>query len=543
MLDRIEIRNFATIEDISFDCGSRLNIITGETGAGKSVLVQAVSMALGGRADISMVRTGEKKALIQIAGTLDGEDVIITRELMASGKSISKINGEIVPLSTLKDFCRRLADIHGQYDNQKILDPDNHIDMLDSCGGPETENALKEMSASFDRYTAARKDYDELLKTEAESLRQQDFFRFEYDYIKGLALRPGEDEELTSKLEMMRNSEKIYSAVAGSYRILNGDEESVLSALSMCSGNLESVSSYSDELASASSEMTDIYYRLEDVTETLRSISEQMDFSEEDIDEVSGRLSAIEDAKRKYGRSVDEIIAYGDELGAKLGAIANFDSEKKRLHGIKEDRYKDLKEKADALSEIRKKNASGFAEAVRRELSDLEFANSEFEVSIENSGEISRNGQDRVEFMISTNPGEPLRPLARTASGGEISRIMLGFKHIIGDRDKVDTMIFDEIDTGISGRTALVVGRKLREISRHHQIICITHLPQIAAYGTDNYAIEKDVSTGRSVTNIEHLDAAGKRKAVARMISGSPDSETAIRAADDLIKEAEKSTD
>jgi DNA repair protein RecN (Recombination protein N) len=279
----------------------------------------------------------------------------------------------------------------------------------------------------------------------------------------------------------------------------------------------------------------DAYYSLDDIASSLRDLLTSLDFSEQDMDDISGRLAVIEDAKRKYHMSVEEIIAYGNELGGKLEMIQNFDSEKKRLADIARSRYEELEAQADHVSELRHIIAARLESAIIKELADLEFANSEFKIDINRLDEIGPLGYDKVEFLISTNPGDPLMPLTKIASGGEISRIMLAFKHIIGETDRVETMIFDEIDTGISGHTALVVGRKLSEIADHRQIISVTHLPQIAAYGDDNYLISKSIDNEKSYTNIDHLDEEAKVRMIAALFSGSSESENALEAARELI--------
>ncbi|MBQ0005422.1 MAG: DNA repair protein RecN [Clostridiales bacterium] len=535
MLNRIIIDNFATIEHLSFDLGDSLNIITGETGAGKSVLVQAISTALGDRADISMVRTGQSKAVIQIAGDKDGEDVIITRELLSSGKSISKLNGEMVTLAQLRAFCADWVDIHGQYDNQQILNPDNHILITDSFHNEAIAGELDTLKGLYDNYRDAKKNYNDLLAEERNAKQQKDFLEYEFNYLSSLNLRSHEDEELEDRLDLMKNSERIYTAVNSSYELLHESDPSVLAALNRCSGEIASVSGYSDSLTQLSSQLQDIYYQLEDVSDRLRDVSSSLTFDDEELDAVSERLSAIEDAKRKYGKSIDEIIEYQNDIDEKLGLIQNFDYEKQKLADAMNKAYSKLEAQAAHVSELRHIIAERLESQMKTELMNLDFANSDFRIKIDRMDEIGPLGYDSLEFLISTNPGEPLMPLAKIASGGEISRIMLAFKHIIGDCDNVETMIFDEIDTGISGRTALTVGHKLKEIASHHQIVCITHLPQIAAYGSDNYLIRKMIADGKSHTEIEHLDEDGKEKMVATLFSGSVN-ESAIEAARELIE-------
>ncbi len=539
MIDRIEINNFATIEHLSFDLGEGFNVITGETGAGKSVLITAVSTVLGDRADTTMVRTGSDRAFIQIAGSRNGEDVIISREILAGGKSVSKLNGEMVTLGQIRSFCSDWIDIHGQYDNQQILDPENHIRITDSFHSEVIAPELEKLRLCYDEYKAAQKEYEDLLKAEADAARQQDYYRFEYKFIQDLGLYAGEDEELQDRLAMMKNSSRIFQSVRSSYDLLQGTGydggPSLLDDLSRVASDLSDIGNYSDKISVMASQAYDAYYSLEDIASGLRDLISSLNFSEQDMDEVSGRLAVIEDAKRKYRRSVEEILEFRDELQSRLEMIQNFDSEKKRLAETTHKKYAVLESQAEHVSELRHIIASRLESAIIKELGDLEFANSEFRIDISRLDEIGPLGFDRVEFLISTNPGDPLMPLTKIASGGEISRIMLAFKHIIGETDRVETMIFDEIDTGISGHTALVVGRKLAEIAGHRQIISVTHLPQIAAYGDDNYLISKSIDNAKSYTNIDHLDEESKVRMIAALFSGSSESENALEAARELI--------
>ncbi|MBQ6439975.1 MAG: DNA repair protein RecN [Mogibacterium sp.] len=542
MIDRIEINNFATIEHLSFDLGAGFNVITGETGAGKSVLITAVSTVLGDRADTTMVRTGSDRAFIQIAGTKNNEAVIISREILAGGKSISKLNGEMVTLGQIRNFCRDWIDIHGQYDNQQILDPENHIRIADSFHSEVITPELEKLSACYDEYRSAQKEYDDLLKAEANAARQQDYYKFEYKYIQDLGLYAGEDEELQDRLAMMKNSSRIFQSVRSSYDLLQGTGyeggPSLLDDLSRVASDLSDIGNYSEQISSMASQAYDAYYVLDDIASGLRDLLSSLTFSEQDMDEVSGRLAAIEDTKRKYRMSVEEILEFRDELRSRLEMMQNFDSEKKRLAELAHKKYAVLESQAEHVSELRHIIAARLESAIKKELADLEFANSDFRIDISKQDEIGPLGFDKVEFLISTNPGDPLMPLTKIASGGEISRIMLAFKHIIGETDRVETMIFDEIDTGISGHTALVVGRKLAEIAGHRQIISVTHLPQIAAYGDDNYLISKSIDNAKSYTNIGHLDDEAKVRMIASLFSGSSESENALEAARELIASA-----
>ena len=380
MIDRIEINNFATIEHLSFDLGAGFNVITGETGAGKSVLITAVSTVLGDRADTSMVRTGADRAFIQIAGTRGDEEVIVSREILAGGRSVSKLNGEMVTLGQIRSFCKDWIDIHGQYDNQQILDPENHITITDSFHSEVLAPELEKMRACYDEYKAAQKEYDDLLKAEADASRQQDYYRFEYKYIQDLGLYSGEDDELQEKLAMMKNSSRIFQSVRSSYDLLQGTGyeggPSLLDDLSRVASDLSDIGNYSEKISSMASQAYDAYYALDDVASGLRDLLSSLSFSEQDMDEVSGRLAVIEDAKRKYRKSVDEILAFRDELGSRLEMIQNFDSEKKRLSEAAHKKYAALESQAEHVSELRHIIASRLESAVIKELGDLEFANS-----------------------------------------------------------------------------------------------------------------------------------------------------------------------
>ena len=328
MIDRIIIDNFATIESLSLDPGESFNVITGETGAGKSVLVTAISTVLGDRADTTMVRTGADKAFIQIAGTKNGEDVIISREILSSGKSVSKLNGEMVTLSQLREFCSDWVDIHGQYDNQQILDPDNHLHITDRYHGDKILPELEKLQILYNDYKLAQKEYDDLLKAESNAKEQQDYYNYEFNYIDSLALTPGEDEELKEKLTLIKNSANIYSSVHNSYEMLYGMEDSILSGLGRVANELSSVESYSETISSMASEMNENYYSLQDIAERLRDLESSLNFSEADMDQISERLSVIEDAKRKYNKSIEEI----NEL-IPLLTCSDLDTVRERLKG------------------------------------------------------------------------------------------------------------------------------------------------------------------------------------------------------------------
>ncbi len=535
MIDHISIKNFAIIENAEVDFENGLNIITGETGSGKSIAVEAISLALGSRADTSSVRTGTDKAVVQLLGTLEGEEIVITREVSSSGKNICKLNGEIVTLAQLNAATKRLADIHGQYDNQSLLNPDYHITLLDMYKAGASADIKAAIAAAFREYNQIKRQLITLLSQEKENARKQDFYRFEAEEIKNAALKPGEDAKLQERVFLLQNSEKIFENVEKTYALLFDGSQPATDQLSLCMSSLEEISSYSNELAAVSEEFGDIYYRLQDLSGQLRNIRDSLNFSPEEMDSAMSRLATIDNLKKKYGSSIEEILEYEKKILAQLDIIENFDDEKRRLEYELSEAKKALLLACSELTEIRKASASELEHQITSELSDLNFKDAKLEISISPLSAPTENGMDEVEILIATNRGEPMKPLAKIASGGEMSRIMLAFKNVIGSCDNIPTLIFDEIDSGISGITASVVGKKLKEIAKHHQIICITHLPQIAACGDSNYRIYKETDNEKTYTNIQKLSDDGRIEEIARLLGGSTVTETTLASARELI--------
>ncbi len=535
MIQHISIRNFAIIENTEVDFEEGLNIITGETGSGKSIVIEAVSLALGSRADSSYVRNGADKAVIQLAGELDGEEIVITREISAAGKNLCRLNGDIVTLAQLNQISRKLADIHGQYDNQSLLNPDNHITLVDAYRH-ETVDVLKDaVRGDFERYAQVRTQLGRLLASEKENLRRMDFLRYEANEIEKASLRPGEDQELEDRISLLQNSEKIFENIEKAYGVLYDQSPSAMDGIRSGMRAVEEVSGFSSEISALSQELGDVYYRLEDITRQLRDIKESLTFNPEELDTAIARLNLIDGLKKKYGNSIEDILEYYDKISGELNLFENFDEHKARLEKELKTAAHTLRSSCGALTEARKQSASELSEKIQTELVDLNFADAQLDIRILPLEKPTENGMDQVEILISTNRGEPMKPLTRVASGGEMSRIMLAFKNIISSYDQIPTLIFDEIDTGISGITASIVGRKLKEISRHHQIICITHLPQIAACGDHNYRIYKESDETSTFTNVEALDNEEKVQEIARLLGGDHITETTLQSARELI--------
>ena len=535
MIQRIEIKNFAIIEDVGIDFHDGLNIVTGETGAGKSIVIQAVSLALGSRADTAFVRTGSDKALVQMVADYDGDEYIITRQVSSSGRNLCKINGEIVTLSQLSALCRKLADIHGQYDHQSLLDPEEHIKLLDRYGSRDIAPIKEKTARSYEEYSRVKKQLKDLETRLAEDLRQQDFIAFEYNELKEAQLRSGEDGELEEQIALLQNSEQIFEDLSMAYSLSEESDYAVLPSMKKIMDHLASAGKWSEGLSALSERMNDIYYEFEDVCSDIRENRDGAVFSPEELDRAIGRLNLLSRLKQKHGKTIDELIDYRDDLLLRMDNVSDSDQLKEELKKKLADLSAKLERDCRELTDVRRKTAEVLEEKISKELDELNFNNSNFSVSFTEAPDYSPEGKDNVEFLISTNRGEALKPLARIASGGEMSRIMLAFKSIIGDYDSIPTMIFDEIDSGISGVAASVVGKKLKDISGNHQIICITHLPQIASQGKHHYRISKDSDDTMTYTHVDELTPEDRVTEIARLLGGSNVTEATIQTAKDLL--------
>ncbi len=550
MITHISIQDFAIIKELSVDLHPGLNIITGETGAGKSIIIEAISMALGSRADTDYVRSGAEKATVTMIVDTDdlavddildeiGADIenpmVLHRQISAVGKSVCRINGCIVPLSALNKLCKRIADIHGQYDHQSLLNVENHVEILDSYGKEDIE-AVRGMTADFYKnYIQTVASLNKLKAQMADSERQKDLLAYELAEIRSAALLPGEDEALCDEIKLMQNSEKIFETLTLCYSSIFSQERSASDLLGTALQHLEGISGYSKDIDDISQSISQAYYTLEDMSHTLRKHKDSMNFSAEELDEKISRLDVIDTLKRKYGGSIERIFAYAQKAENSLRSIENADEETAEL----ENRQALLKEQYETacqrLSALRKRTAVMLSGEITKELQELHFKDGLFLVKQE-VGTPGEKGTDSIEFLISANKGEAPKPLAKVASGGELSRIMLAMKRIIGDLDHIPTMIFDEIDSGISGATAGIVGKKLESIAKTHQVICITHLPQIAAFGDHHYRIGKISDEISTHTTVTPLNEEQKIEELARLLSGTSITDLSRETAKELLK-------
>lgn len=535
MIRYLSIKNFATIENTEIEFNDGLNIITGETGAGKSIVIEAVSLALGSRADTTFIRSGADKAVIQMIAEHKGSEYVITRQISSSGKNICRINDEVVTLGHLSMVCKKLADIHGQYDHQSLLNPEYHIKLLDLYHKDKILPAKETVKKLYENYSMLKMQLRNITLKSEKNKREQDFMQFELDELKDASLRTGEDEELEEKISLLQNSEKIYENLAGAYQISSEDEYSVISALKKISDMVTETAPYSSELEELSERLNELYYDFEDICSSIRDSRDNAVFSPEELDAYISRIETINRLKNKHGKSIVQLLSYQEELEKTLSELENSDEIQEELKKQLSKCENALTASCEKLSAARKQAAEELEKEITRELKQLNFNDAEFSISFTEADTFSPEGTDIAEFMISTNRGEPLKPLSRIASGGEMSRIMLAFKKIVGDYDEIPTMIFDEIDSGISGITASIVGKKLCEISENHQIICITHLPQIAAFGEHNYKIQKSSDDKMTYTTVSALSENEKTNEIARLLGGANITDTTLKSAKELI--------
>lgn len=558
MLLSLSIKNYAIIDSVDITFGDGMNVLTGETGAGKSILVGALSMALGYRTSSEYIRTGQSKACVQalfcveddnsllreslseVGVELDDNSVLIQRELYSNGKNICKINNVMVNVSSLKQIGLLLVDIHGQHEHQKILDSSTHLAMLDEYGHSELNELLSETKVAYIQMKKAHSNWKELTEKVKEKNKNRDQYLEIISEIDEVMPEVGEDEALEEKIAVMQNSEKIFENLEEVYLGLFTDANNIINRLRYISSRLDNAAAIDKKLSPAQQSFNDASIALDEALLVIRDYKENLEFNQEELDEAHYRLNKIEKLKRKYGENISDILEYKDDTEKLLKLIDNSEIETEKA----KNEYNEAKENyficADRLSEKRKKVAQNLSEKLCRELNDLAMPNAVFDVKFERTEDkVSSLGNDIVEFMISTNTGEPLKPLTKTASGGEVSRIMLALKSIFADTDKTETLIFDEIDTGISGRTAQIVAQKMADLSMTHQLLCISHLPQIASMANTHILIGKHVSDDRTYTQITMLDRQSRIGEIARMLGGVEVNDTALTHAEEMLKQAE----
>lgn len=532
MLKGLNVENFAIIDNISLKFEDGLNVFTGETGAGKTIIIEALSLVLGERADASLIRTGEEKAVISALFDIAGNETFIKREITSAGKGGCYINEKIVPLSALKETGNALVDIHGQYEHQSLLKPEKHVDLLDRFGGlKERQEKITEV---YDELKEKEKRLDELKTLEKESESMKELIQFQVDEIANAALSEGEDERIEKERLVLSNFQKLTEITGGAYQELYESEGAAVDRLKKIVMQLQSVAQLDENIKGFLGRADELSLSLQDLASEIRRYRDGLEYDPQRLEMLTEKQDIIQKLKKKYGATISDILNFKKEAERKLKDISSRREEIGNLAmEVTELKEKCLKESRE-LSKKRKAAAEKLEEKVENELADLEMKKTKFKVQISEC-ELGPKGIDEIEFLLSPNPGEDLRPLVKIASGGEMSRIMLALKSILSDADEIPVMVFDEIDLGIGGKTASSVGAKMKALSSKKQIICITHLAQIAAFGNSHFKVEKTVEKGRTKTEVKELTGDERVEEVARMISGDKITPTSLKHAKELL--------
>lgn len=541
MLAHIHICNLGIIEDVEIDFDKGLNILTGETGAGKTLIIGAISMICGGKASKDIIRNGEEKAFVEALFYVEDEklkkilsdmgyeedELVISRELFSNGRSIAKINGRLVTVNELKELGKVLIDIHGQHDNQSLLDEKKHIEVIDNFAGQELSKIKEEYLNLYYERKRILEDIERLGGEPEKRLRSMEFLKFQIDEIESANLKTGEEEELIKQRKVLANAEKLAQNISYGYDVLS-TENGVLNCLEKVRNKLGEVVDIKENFVEISKNLDEAYYQIEDISHSLANEKENIYVDEEELDNIDERLDLISKLKKKYGNSIDEILKSYESMKKEYNELLNSEELINKLNSDLKVIEEKLRVSSEKISEKRKVIAHELESKLANVLNDLEMPKSRFKINITNVGKFLINGSDEVEILFSSNVGEEVKPLYKIASGGEISRIMLALKNILMDADIIPVMIFDEIDTGISGEAGFAVGDKMREIAKNKQIICVTHLPSIAARGNQNYYISKSNIDNKTVTSVKRLNEEETVYEIARIISGGNISETAL---------------
>lgn len=553
MLNQLSIRNVAVIDKLDINLHDGVSVLTGETGAGKSIIIDSINMILGDRANKELVRYGTDKAVVQAVfdapksvinileeNDIDVEDetVIITRQVTKEGKSVARINGMVVTLNILREISDRLINIHGQHDNQALLTPIRHITFLDAYA--DNEEYINRYKDILSKKREIEKKISSLEMDEQEKMQRIDLLEYQVNEIKKASLEKGEEDDLREQRDIYTNAEQITKSVNEAYmNLYEGDEiQSAYDGISIAVNEISQISDLNPQLKSIYDTLNEIMYSLEDTAHEIKEFGETVEFDEQTLNEIEERLDLISRLKRKYGNSIEEILEYLKKAESELNDIKLSDERTNELKEELKNITKELKEKGNVLTQRRENAAKVLEENIEKSLHELNMEKSKFKVSIENDGTFYDNGMDKVEFLISTNPGEPLKPLVKIASGGELSRVMLAIKSILADSDGVDTMIFDEIDTGVSGKAAMSIAKKLAVIAKNKQVICITHLPQLTAMADNHYLIQKNTDGEMASTTLKELDEEGRELELARIIDGGEVTELALSHAKQMLENA-----
>jgi len=560
MLLELNISDFALIDSLSISLADGLNILTGETGAGKSIIIDAVNVVLGERADRDSIRTGKDRAVVEAhfdCSAIEGiEEVLSLMEIeleddgtlflsreIKNGRSISRVNGRAVSLTCIRKISKLLIDIHGQHQHQSLLDTRNHMDILDQFGGEKILGQRKKVENLYIELHEAREALENIARDEMERQRNIDLLNYQIKEIDEASLQIGEEEELNRLKEVMVNAEKIFQALAVSYQVLyegNDERMTVVDGLEQISSLLSPFVQMDNAIQEFFNSIDSSCMLLKEISRDIRNHVDNIEFDREELNNTEQRLDLINRLKRKYGNSIEEIMNYRQQKAEELDRLVNSEQEMKGLKERIDILEEKLEKECDILSKLREKASYLLEDNVLDRIKKLEMRKAAFEVKKGRTRDFTSKGADTIEFMFSANPGEPLKSLSKIVSGGEMSRIMLAIKTSFAHTDKIPTLIFDEIDAGISGRTAQVVAQQLAELSREHQVICVTHLPQIASMADNHYLITKKENNGHTFTNIEVLDKDGRTGEMTRLLGGAKVTEVTFKHAREILDMAQK---
>ena len=555
MLISLHVKNLALIQETEVNFAEGLNILSGETGAGKSIIIGSINLALGARADKDMIRNGAEYALVELVFQVTDQElleqiheleipveedgIIIIQRKIQPNRSICKIGGETATTRQLKELSELLIDIHGQHEHQSLLYKKNHMEILDSFAGEELARLKQDLKQKYHTYTALQKEIEETGMDEGLRAKELSLAEFEYQEIAEAVLHVGEDDELETSYRRMSNSRQIVEAASRAYQLTgDGEDQTAADAVGRAVRELRSIEEYDDNAKSLVTELEQIDGLLNDFNRNIAEYLSDMEFDGEVFAQTQERLNLLNHLKLKYGGTIEAVLEYQQQQAQRIEKLQNMDAYREQLVHKLAGQKEELERLCSKISAIRQKEAKKLAGDMVKALTDLNFLEVKFEIQVRHKEEYAANGYDDVEFMISTNPGEPMKSLGSVASGGELSRIMLAIKTVLASRDRIPTMIFDEIDTGISGKTAWKVSEKLGALSRSHQIICITHLPQIAAMADAHYRIAKQAVNQKTETAITRLPQEEAVEELARMLGGETITDTVRENARELLHTA-----
>ena len=524
MITNLHIKNIGIIEDLDINLNNGMNVLTGETGAGKSLIIDSISIICGGRFSKEMIRKGENNSFVELCiyapediNSIDG-NIIVTREIYSNGRNMCKINGRLVTVAELKNFMSNYIEIHGQNDNQQLLDNRTHIKYLDNFTGENLIELKTNYKEKYTRFNEIKRELRENYGDEKEKQRKLDLLKYQLNEIEDAKLKNGEEEKLNERRKIMLNSEKIAKNLSEADIAVG---ENTIDMIGTAIRALEKIEDIDKKYEETVTSLRDIYYEIQEISRDISSFSDDVEFNDQEREEIEIRLDTIYDLKRKYGNNIEEILKYAEEVKEEINKIENVDERNNRLKKEQQQIEKEMTEIAEKISTIRKKYAKELSDKINQELVELEMKNAKINVKVEyKPNEYFEDGKDEVEIFIKTNIGENENQLTKIASGGEMSRIMLAIKKVLAETDKMPIMIFDEIDTGISGKAAKAVADKLKSISVEHQVLCISHLAAIAAIADYNYFISKNVENERTSTKIKLLNEQEVLCEIARISSG-----------------------